>query len=331
MEMQSSKQASGSSVSSAGAAIATTKGPGSNGYRQRKLFLKAGAYTWVAPFDGKIKGQVIGAGGGGGDRRCGASGGYSEFETQVSKGDILLITLGAGGEGKEIYVNGDDGGATTIVCAAAGINIAITGAGGGHSTVVPLGGVATGGDINFNGVDGLITQYSGGPSSANPRGNGFGTTFIGGCGWGGPSNNNTGSSSHRAGIAGVQGEIAANGLTAKGGTSFDTTYGYADPQGHSNPDWWDLEDLDGGGGAVAKWSGADGGLGAGGGGSIVGGGGNGGIGGGGGMGSGTSGVGKCGGDGGNGGGGGACATSFATLRGGKGGDGLFALYFNPES
>jgi hypothetical protein len=306
--------------SGSGVAGASASGPGSNGYSRRAMFLKSGAYSWTAAADGKIRIQALGPGGGGGQRRPGAGGGFTELDIEVVAGDVFTVTVGGGGDGAIHNVDGNNGGTTTVICAARGVSLVVNGGEGGKAAGA-AGGTATGGEVNRTGGAGSATVVLGGGSSGGPRSDGFEALDAGGSGWGGPSNNGTGASSHFPGRSSLASETAASGLTARGGITYDTTYGYADPFGHS-ADWWDLHDMDGGGGARSKTLGADGGTGAGGGGfSSFQQGGNGGFGGGG-------GAAQIGGHGGNGGGGGAGAGTTGGATGGDGGDGAVLIFFN---
>ncbi|WP_395175037.1 hypothetical protein [Roseibium alexandrii] len=321
MRRYSSQDNAAADTSGGTFAISSAFGPGSNGYMRRKLFVAAGAYSWTAPQTGKVKVYAIGPGGGGGQRRPGAGGGLAEIELDINAGDVLSVTVGPGGLGTIHNVDGNNGGTTTVVCAAQGLNLVANGGEGGK-VAGAAGGTATGGDVNRAGGAGSATAVRGGGSSGGPRSTGFEALGEGGSGWGGPSNNGSGASSHFPGRSSAITETAASGLMSKGGITYDTTYGYADPFGQS-ADWWDLHDMDGGGGALSKWAGAEGGTGAGGGGrNAFHQGGNGGFGGGG-------GTGNLGGHGGNGGGGGSGVVTDSVGTGGRGGDGAVIIYFNP--
>ena len=310
-----------------------TNGPGSNGYFRRIVYNKAGSYSHTATKTGWHKFDLVGAGGGGsGDQssyaKGGCGGGRSIKEIYLYKGDVVLIVICAGGVGSTTI--GGDGGSSTVNCAARSLSLTCTGGDGGSST--PSAGVGTGGDINLTG--------GGQPSGTN--GNSAGAAapshladaedmvshVSGGAGLGGvPSGSNSyaGASSHN--IPTGRSKNGANGLTAKGGELRQTT----DPNtgnsqhGESKP-FWDLADVDGGGGAYSEVSGSqgDGGCGAGGAGNISGSGsaGNGGILGGGGRSTGSS---SFPGHGGNGAGGGGVAEN---TEGGDGGDGLLYLFFD---
>ncbi|CTQ67089.1 hypothetical protein [Roseibium alexandrii] len=324
MRRYSSQDNAAADTSGGTFAISSAFGPGSNGYMRRKLFVAAGAYSWTAPQTGKVKVYAIGPGGGGGQRRPGAGGGLAEIELDINAGDVLSVTVGPGGLGTIHNVDGNNGGTTTVVCAAQGLNLVANGGEGGKAAGA-AGGTATGGDVNRTGGSGgavVSPTILGGGSSGGPRGDGFEAAAEGGSGWGGPSNNGTGASSHFPGRSSTLDETAVSGLFSKGGIAFDQTYGYSDPFGQSAV-WWDLDDMDGGGGALSKSMGAEGGTGAGGGGSVsfqLGG--NGGFGGGG-------GAAQVGGNGGNGGGGGAGGSTAGGATGGRGGDGAVIIYFNP--
>lgn len=314
MAIETSKQlkaqeAQGSSSSSSIILTSTGVGPGSNGYFKRKMWLRSGAYSWTAPADGKIKVAALGAGGGA-DNCNGGGAGLAIGEYDVSEGDVLTLTLGSPGIGSR-YGTTSAGGTTTVVCGDAGISITANGGPVGTS-VVATGGDASGGNV-INSTGGGTNTNRGGSSSGTPFGDGFRGEDVassGGCGWGGSSRTDAGSSSHNPSTH----RHGASGLTANGGVEDGAAPGI---HGKSMP-FWDLEDVDGGGGGYGSAildTGGNGGVGAGGAGGRYGG--SGGFGGGGGKGT------DVGGDGGHGGGGGA-----HTGGGGSGGQPAVLIWFN---
>lgn len=301
-------------------------GPGSNGYLRRQLWLVAGAYSFTVKKTGKLKVVALGAGGAAGYNRGGTGGGLSIGEYAVVAGQVVTVTVGAGGAGGGYESSGAAGGTTTVVCSAASINMTANGGAtaGGATTA---GGAASGGNIsNFTGGASANFTLTGGASSATPWGHGVPTqnNHSGGQGWG--SANTTGATHTRLGGGGSYGPAlnrhGGPGRTSGGGISATATAPNAQVHGESAP-WWDLTDIDGGGGGTyfdgSDYAGGAGGNGAGGGAGTGGySGGHGGFGGGGG-GAGSGGPGN----GGNGGGGGAGST-----YGGRGGDGAVIIWWD---
>ncbi|MBB4145821.1 hypothetical protein [Rhizobium rhizoryzae] len=308
----------------------TAAGPGSNGYWRREMWLRAGSFSFTVKKSGKMKIYAGGAAGGGGYQYPGASAGMACDERDYVQGDVITITIGAGGVGANQATNGGDGGTTSVVCAARGLNLVLTGATGGRNGGSGMtAGAATGGNqFNRSGAvppAGSAAGY-GGCSSASPFANGFASAQTGGAGWGGPARASGGASSHRSSV----GSEGAPGLLSKGGIPWSTSATYPRGDSGESQPWWDLVDFDGAGGAT--WSNANGptgngGVGAGGAanstssGQIVGG--QGGLGGGGGAGAGGSG-----GAGGNGGNGASGGGSVISGLGGAGGDGLCIIYWD---
>ena len=303
-------------------------GPGSNGYWRRELWLKAGSFSFTVKKSGKHKIYAGGAGGGGGWVYPGASAGLSCDERDFVAGDVITLTLGAGGAGNNSTSNGSDGGSTTIVCAARGLNLVLTGATGGRSGGTGMtAGTATGGNVfNRNGAV-PAAGLAGGCSMASPFANGFASTSYGGAGWGGGAISSGGASSHSRAFR----NTGARGLTSPGGTELlnpPSVYLTVGTLNGASAPWWDLTDMDGGGGAGAPLSGpaGDGGVGAGGGGTITSSNSSPGAGGFGGGGGASSASGN-GGDGGNGAGGGS-GPNNTSFSGGRGGDAFCAIYWD---
>lgn len=138
-------------------------------------FQTVGTDTWTVPYNCYAYIHLIGAGGsgghaGGGTTRSatgGGGGGYCLKRVLMQSGTIASLNIGEGGAAVSVNTigNGNTGGNTTFT--AAGISLAAFGGGGGRSGVNPLagasGGVATGGDFNFQG----------GSSGASNRASGF--------------------------------------------------------------------------------------------------------------------------------------------------------------
>jgi hypothetical protein len=311
-------QSTGASASGSGSVgqAFSLDGPGSNGYLKRKKWLEAGSFAFSAISTGWHKIDAVGAGASGCYTKGGASGGRSIKEIYLEKGDEVLVTVGLGGD-RTLGDSGNvsnPGGTTTISCAARGLLMTVTGGG------VANGGTATGGDVNLSGA-GASSSNQGGSAAPSANANGHQAQGRGGAGVGGSSYSMGGASSHHDSYR----SDGAPGFMARGGKYMSSTYS-ADSNGE-RIEFWDLADVDGGGGSRVDSNGVaiaggDGGHGAGGGtnSGTGGNGGSGGILGGGGFGL------ELGGDGGNGGGGGG-----TNYRSGRGGDGCVFLFWNEVS
>jgi hypothetical protein len=317
-----------------GAAIPETNGSGSNGYLLREIWIKAGAYSFTAPISGWYKFDAVGAGESGTDingspsYKGGAAGGRTIKEHYLIADDVVSVTLGEGGLWGVVNSNPVAGGSTTVVCAARSLSMTAT---GGNNS----GGSGSGGDVNLTGGARPTSNSKGGSSAPSHVRDGWSANDLtsnglpagqGGCGLGGPAMSVAGSGSHFQGSRWSNLYAGGAGLTARGGVNPSTNvYAIAtNPNGESMP-FWDLAQVDGGGGAgsiLASVNGGHGGTGAGGGGGQVAnsGCGNGGILGGGGGGTQNS---VYGGNGGNGGGGGCGGDGDP----GNGGDGCVFIFW----
>lgn len=144
--------------------------------------------TYIAPFSGNY--IVVALGGGGGGARGGynasatggAAGGAAFKAVKLSAGDGLISVIGAGGAissgaANAVGGNGNAGGTTTVT--GPGIALSAGGGGGGLFSAAtagvlnaPVGGSATGGDLNVTGgrPDSITLQqgsyyYSGGAAA----------------------------------------------------------------------------------------------------------------------------------------------------------------------
>ncbi|WP_027477895.1 glycine-rich domain-containing protein [Curvibacter gracilis] len=151
-------------------------------YRSILALQVTSSQTLVAPCDGLVDLSVIGGGGSGGlyvqtgmaptAAFGGGAGGFARRLSRIKKGDVIVVTIGAGGA----YVTnanaaGNSGGASSIVIAAQAVNMVANGGTGGYiysGTGVALagapGGSATGGQINSAGGRGggiLNTNWTG--------------------------------------------------------------------------------------------------------------------------------------------------------------------------
>lgn len=178
-------------VASAGGGFITTK------------YMTAGSHTWTAPSDCTVVIQAVGGGGEGGSMNKddtsgligiasgGSGGGYTRKKVTLTSGDVLTITVGAGGA--STYYSSDAGtntvasntGGTTTVTGPNSISLNANGGSGGSgvrgNTVTaytyatqPTGGTASGGDVNLTGIAGANV------SSFTPTGTGRG--YLGGAG-----------------------------------------------------------------------------------------------------------------------------------------------------
>lgn len=300
-------------------------GPGSNGFWQRRAWLRAGSYRFVVKRTGRHR--IAGLGGGSG-ARCstgngqvdsGSGGGCAIGEYDLVKGDVILVTVGLGSLGVAGLDAPADGGTTTITCAARGINIIIPGGKFTGANVRPTGGTLVnniGGSAAFKPS---TSAYRGGASSGTPYSDGFGSDSPAGSGWGGRSPTLFGSRTN-----------------FNGSGSADTSPAYIDEMTGIRSDdgtlrtFWDLEDIAGGArirSSVDPGSGNGAGqtafdnhanyldstAGIGGGGSCP-------------ASTGNSGN-RFGGNGGNGGGGGH-GDQTSTAKGGNGGDGLVLVHWD---
>lgn len=182
--------------------------------------------TWVVPPGvTRVRYRVMGGGGaggndsyGGGSGGGGGGGGYCEGIADVSPGDEIVVTVGAGGPSPATLVssNGASGGTSSF-----GTFGSATGGVGGTSTVSSantgsgsIGGIGTGGQINASGGSGFIGGQgslafngSGGSSLWGGGGTelpGGGTAGMAGMGYGGGG---AGGAYHHVGGAGAPGLV----------------------------------------------------------------------------------------------------------------------------
>jgi len=145
-----------------------------------------GTYPWIVP-DGVywINARIWGAGGGGGGSStagnpsagsAGAGGGYAEGWVPVTPGQLLPITVGAGGAGGGMQ--GGTGGTTSVgtLMSATGGDYGQAGVNGIFTGAVALGGVGIGGTVNEFGTYG---SYGFPLNSSSAIGGIGGGTFAG--------------------------------------------------------------------------------------------------------------------------------------------------------
>lgn len=225
----------------------TTKA-GSNGFWRRKGFLLPGTYKFIVDRSGlhRLSGMSAGSGGRqdnrnnstrGADPRItqGSGGGLCVGDFEMVKGDVILITLGLPGLGSLVDAIPTDGGTTSIVCAARGINMVIPGGRYGAPNVRP-----TGGNIlnNIGGNGAASPNLLGGCSSGTLLGDGHRSENGGGAGWGGPPTTTSGSGSFDGEVNGYSEYIRARLGQQRDNSwwSFDDFLGYgqstAAPSGH---------------------------------------------------------------------------------------------------
>jgi len=148
-------------LSWAGAALAGA------GLHQLVVRSSTGSATY-SPASGVTKIVVIVQGGGGGgaggtsaySSSSGSAGGYAlKFFTGVTSTDVMTVVVGIGGPGYTGAGAGTTGGTSQFVSVSGGLHPFTTveglGGGKGNANANPdIGGVASGGDININGIIG---------------------------------------------------------------------------------------------------------------------------------------------------------------------------------
>ena len=127
--------------------------------------------TWTPPMSGNVCIHVIGAGGGGAGSAAyqnsgGAGGGYSKYNSlAVTPANNLTIVIGVGGVGSAgTSGTGADGGNSTVSWTSpSSVTLTANGGDKGQNTnTLPLGGTASGGDVNNTGGDTPLGTSSGG-------------------------------------------------------------------------------------------------------------------------------------------------------------------------
>lgn len=163
----------------------------SAGFHQMVVRSVTGSATY-SPAAGvtKLIVAVQGAGGGGGGGHSsgygsgGCAGGYAlKFLTGVASTDVMTVVVGAGGAGYTGGGNGTAGGASQFVSVSGGLHpfTTVEGLGGGegkYNADPGYGGVASGGDINIDGMRGSDNNggnYLGAPSMLGFAGARIGT------------------------------------------------------------------------------------------------------------------------------------------------------------
>lgn len=148
-------------------------------YRGKQVYKAAGVYQWTVPTNVyRVYVEVTGAGGSGGfgaldtGASGGGGGGFSERICVVNPGDVITVTVGAGGASvSTVGATGNAGGASSF-----GAFCSATGGGGGTIASGADGGV---------GVGGLINGSLG--NGSPPVRNAGSTGALGGAGGGGES------------------------------------------------------------------------------------------------------------------------------------------------
>lgn len=191
------------------ASVATAKVTDVYGYGLFQVFTSSG--TFVVP-DGvtKVRARVTGGGGGGGatgggsyKAMGGGGGGFAIGEYSVTPGASITVTVGAGGAGATAsgtgnYVNGSAGGTSSF-----GAFCSATGGEGGKAAITTnplasLGGIGSGGALNFSGgksYTGAGGGTPGGGAAGSILGNGGNSGAATGCyaaGGGGVGSNHGG-------------------------------------------------------------------------------------------------------------------------------------------
>ncbi len=130
-------------------------------HSEMESYLVAGTFTFTVP-DGvyRIKCRVIGGGGGAGGSASaksgggGGAGGYAEGWIDVTPGQTITITVGAGGQGGTAGNFGTSGGLSSVGGFMSASGGGYGDAGGGGTGAGGFGGTGTGGKINSVGSDG---------------------------------------------------------------------------------------------------------------------------------------------------------------------------------
>jgi len=140
----------------------------------------AGVTNWTVPAGiSKVEIELWGGGGGasGANGGSGGGGGYATGFYDVTPGQVLTITIGAGGTAAMYPSIGIDGGTSSVV----GLLTATGGKGG--SGVGAIGGSASGGQMNLSGGDGTDlggnsqgNTFGGVSGGSSPRGGAGGAT-----------------------------------------------------------------------------------------------------------------------------------------------------------
>lgn len=139
-----------------------------------------GVGSWVVPTSGSYLFALHGNGGGGLGSLPGGPGGLAIKTVNLRAGQIVSYVVGgqtAGGSGNDCTVTFPDGSVMKVTP-------------GGQASVSPapgVGGVATGGDININGVSGSFSAASYGGITGGVGGSGYSGVTAGA-----PGSNNTG-------------------------------------------------------------------------------------------------------------------------------------------
>ena len=160
------------------------------GFHQMVVRSVTGSATY-SPAAGvtKLIVAVQGAGGGGGGGHStgygsgGCAGGYAlKFFTGVASTDVMTVVVGLGGNGYAGGGNGTAGGASQFLSVSGGLHpFTVEGGGGGegkYNADPASGGVASGGDINIDGMRGSDNNggnYLGAPSMLGFAGARIGT------------------------------------------------------------------------------------------------------------------------------------------------------------
>lgn len=202
---------------------------------QSVIFSTPGTTTWTVPAGvNLISVEAWGAGGGGSKGFSslkgtgGGGGGFASGSLAVHPGDIISVTVGAGGAGATVAGNGSNGG-NSIVTFSSNTLIAF-GGGGAKSDNVPSGTGGTGGNGSLAGAWTFTSSYCGGfganltaPTASTPGGGAGGGAGQNGNGknagnatsncstaGGGPSG---GSATGSGGAGGAGGTINSNGVS----------------------------------------------------------------------------------------------------------------------
>lgn len=185
-------------------------GGGGNPLTQRVLVFVPASRTVLSPITGILRVRQMGAAGSGasGNSASGGNGATVAFKTvEVTKGDSIVVTNGAGGAASAANAAGNNGGTSTVT-GPNGLSLSIPGGRAGVTSGLPVA------NANPTGADEFWLGGIGGSGGTNAGGGGGGAALLNGAASGFSGGNGT-SSGAGGGGAGVG---AAGVLASPGGS-----------------------------------------------------------------------------------------------------------------